>query len=266
MRTLDFATLDGLAFAAERGRLTGNEVERAVARDLGPLIEMSHLATAGLLPRPSNAPWLELDGMGNFRRALATGQTRWVCPFHRNAGFLRTVAVRDEICWANFGVAAQKAAATAGFAKGVAAQLVGAIGEMYSNIYEHSDAARTGLIAFNARGGSFELVATDRGMGVLDSLRACPAYAGLNDHGEALRLTLTDGVSRHGSETGRGRGFRPLFIGIANLNGSLRFRSGDHALIIDGRNPSLIAARLAQKPKVGGFFASVKCLAAAVPT
>ena len=265
MRTLDFATLDGLAFAAERGRLAGIEVERAVARDLGPLVEMSHLASAGLLPRPSDAPWLELDGVGDFRRALASGQTRWVCPFHRNVGFLRTVAVRDEICWTNFGVAAQKAAATAGFAKGVAAQLVGAIGEMYSTIYEHSDAARTGLLAFMARSGSFEFVATDRGMGVLESLRTCPKYADLNDHGEALRLTLTDGVSRHESGTGRGRGFRPLFIGIANLNGSLRFRSGDHALVIDGRNPSLVAARLAQKPKIGGFLASVECLAAGVP-
>ena len=264
MRTLDFATLDGLAFAAERGRLAGSEVERAVARDLGPLIEMSHLASAGLLPKPSDAPWLELDGVGDFRRALASGQTRWVCPFHRNIGFLRTVAVRDEICWTNFGVAAQKAATAAGFAKGIAAQLVGAIGEMYSNIYEHSDAAKTGLIAFMARGGSFEFVATDRGKGVLDSLRTCSAYAGLDDHGEALRLTLTDGVSRHGSGTGRGRGFRPLFIGIANLNGSLRFRSGDHALVINGHNPSLVAAKLAQKPKIGGFLASVRCLAAGV--
>lgn len=52
MRTLDFLTLDGLAFAAERGRLASSEVQRAVARDLGPLIEMSHLASAGLLPRP----------------------------------------------------------------------------------------------------------------------------------------------------------------------------------------------------------------------
>ena len=49
-------------------------------------------------------------------------------------------------------------------------------------------------------------------------------------------------------------------IGIANLNGSLRFRSGDHALVIDGHNPSLVPARLWQKPKIGGFLASVKCL------
>ena len=133
---------------------------------------------------------------------------------------------------------------------------------MYSNIYEHSDAARTGLIAFMARSGSFEFVATDRGKGVLDSLRTCPQYTSLDDYGEALRLTLTDGISRHGAGTGRGKGFRPLFIGIANLNGSLRFRSGDHALVIDGRSPSLMTARLAEKPKISGFFASAKCLAA----
>lgn len=262
VRTLDFVTLDGLAFAAERGRLAGREVERTAARDLGPLVEMSHLSSAGLLPKPGDAPWLELDGMGDFRRALADGQMRWVCPLHRNVGFLRTAAPHDEICWTNFGLAAQRAAAAAGFTKRVAAQLVGAMGEMYSNIYDHSEAARTGLVAFTARSGSFEFVASDRGMGVLQSLRTCLEYADLDDHGEALRLTLRDGVSRHGSGTGHGYGFRPLFIGLANLNGSLRFRSGDHALVIDGRNPSLMAAKLAQKPKINGFLASVKCLVA----
>ena len=260
MKALDFATLDGLAFAAERGRLGGTVLDRAVARDLGPLIEMSHLASAGLLPRPGEAPWLELDGVRDFRRALASGQIRWVCPFNRNIGFLRTAAAHDEIAWTNFGLAAQQAATAAGFAKRVATQLVGAIGEIYSNIYDHSEAPKTGLIAFMARSGSFEFVSTDRGIGVLDSLRACPEYASIDDHGEALRLTLTDGVSRHGGGTGHGRGFRPLFIGIANLNGSLRFRSGDHALVIDGHNPSLMGARLAQKPGIKGFFTSVKCL------
>lgn len=262
MTTLDFATLDGLAFAAERGRLDGKQVAHAVMRDLGPLVEMSHLAAAGLLPRPGDAHWLELDGLGDLRNALAQGQMRWVCPFHRNVGFLRTAGARDEMSWTTFGVAAQQAAVAAGFAKRIAAQLVGAIGEMYSNIYDHSGAARTGLVAFVAREGSFEFVAADRGVGVLDSLRTCSEYADLEDHGEALRLTLSDGVSRCGPGTGHGKGFRPLFIGVANLNGLLRFRSGDHALVIDGHKPSLVAARLAQKPKIGGFLASVKCLIA----
>lgn len=261
VKEFDFVTLDGLAFAAERGRLSGREVEHVVARDLGPLVEMSHLSSAGLLPRPGNASWLELGVVGDFRRALASGHMQWVCPSNRNIGFLRTTAAHDEICWTNFALAAQKAATAAGFAKRVAAQLVGALGEMYSNIYEHSGAVRTGLVAFMARSGSFEFVVGDRGMGVLDSLRTCPEYAALDDYGEALSLTLRDGVSRHGSGTGHGNGFRLLFIGLANLNGSLRFRSGNHALVIDGRDPSIVAARLAQKPEIGGFIASVKCLA-----
>lgn len=262
MTTLDFAALDGLAFAAERGRLAGRQLESTVVRDLGPLVEMSHLAAVGLLPRPGAAPWLELDGVEDLRGALAQGQMRWVCPVHRNVGFLRTAGERDEMGWTAFGVAAQQAAVAAGFAKRAAAQLVGAIGEMYSNIYEHSGAARTGLVAFMARERSFEFVAADRGAGVLDSLRTCPEYAGLDDHGEALRLTLSDGVSRHGRGTDHGKGFRPLFIGVANLNGFLRFRSGDHALVIDGHRPSLVTARLAQKPKISGFLASVRCVLA----
>ncbi|MBY0331336.1 MAG: hypothetical protein K2X49_11775 [Acetobacteraceae bacterium] len=263
MTALDFAALDGLAFAAERGRLAGREVGPAVVRDLGPLVEMSHLAAAGLLPKPGEAPWLDLADFGDLRRALTRGQSRWVCPSRRNVGFLRTTEARDEKEWNAFGFAAQQAAVAAGFAKRVAAQLVGAVGEMYSNIHDHSGAARTGLLAFAARGGSFEFVVADRGVGVLDSLRTCPDYAGLDDHGEALRLALSDGVSRCGAGTGHGKGFRPLFIGVANLNGLLRFRSGDHALIIDGHNPSLVGARLAQKPRIGGFLASVKCLLAA---
>lgn len=96
-------------------------------------------------------------------------------------------------------------------------------------------------------------------MGVLESLRTCTERAGLEGHGDALRLTLTDGVSRHGVNCGRAHGFRPLFIGFANLNGVLRFRSGDHALIIDGSNPTLMTARTAQKPHLKGLLISVTC-------
>jgi len=136
---------------------------------------------------------------------------------------------------------------------------VAAVGELYSNVYEHSGAAATGLVAFRALPHRFEFVVSDRGIGVLDSLRSCADYEALSDCGEALRLTLTDGVSRHGADAGRGRGFRPLFVGLANLDGALRFRSGDHALIIDGSNPSLMIARTAQKPPLKGFMISVAC-------
>lgn len=54
-------------------------------------------------------------------------------------------------------------------------------------------------------------------------------------------------------------GFRPPVIGLANLFGALRFRSGNHALTIDGRTPSLMSAKTAEKPTLQGFFISVAC-------
>lgn len=100
---------------------------------------------------------------------------------------------------------------------------------------------------------------SDRGIGVLENLRTCPDYAHIADHGEALRLALTDGVSRHGPQAKRGGGFRPLFVGLANLSGSLRFRSGDHALVIEGQRIEAMAAKTAQKALLQGFLASVVC-------
>jgi hypothetical protein len=65
-------------------------------------------------------------------------------------------------------------------------------------------------------------------------------------------------VSRFGAPD-RGKGFRPIFTGLANLSGLLRFRSGDHALGIDGQSPSLVKAHTAQKLILPGFLASVTC-------
>jgi len=62
-----------------------------------------------------------------------------------------------------------------------------------------------------------------------------------------LRLALTDGVSRYGKEAKRGAGFRPIFVGLANLAGSLRFRTGDHALTIEGQKIELMSSKMAQK-------------------
>ncbi len=258
--------LDGLAFAPERGRLSGHAPD-LVAHDLGPVVELGQLAAAGLLPPPEQAEWLRLDGLSVLYRAIASGRAHWVCPDGRRIGFLRTSAKHpdDETVWTGFGLAAQQAAVASGFSARTGAQLAAAIGEMHSNVYEHSGASATGLVAFRAGANRFEFVVADRGMGVLESLRSCSDYSSMNDHAEALRLTLTDGVSRHGANIGRGRGFRPLFIGLANLKGSLRFRSGDHALVIDGSDASLMTARTAQKPSLNGLLISVACDNASVP-
>jgi anti-sigma regulatory factor (Ser/Thr protein kinase) len=256
---LDFRMLDGLAFAAARGRLNEAAIPALTASEIGPLFELSNLADDGLLPAPHVALWLTTNLFGPMLDAIRHGTREWVCPQTRRAGFLSTATPHDINAWTTFGLAAQQAATAEGFPKAIAAQLTAAMGELHSNIYEHAQEPQTGIVAFRASKGKFEFISSDRGIGVLKSLRSNAAYARLNDHGEALRLTLTDGISRYEHQAERGHGFRPLFIGLANLNGALRFRSGDHALLIDGKQPTLMTARPAQKPQLRGFFVSVSC-------
>src|SRR5205807_7484653 len=124
-------------------------------------------------------------------------------------------------------------------------------------IHEHSAAPSSGIVAFHAKPGMFEFVVADRGIGILNSLRGCPAFVNLDDHGLAIQTAMTDGTSRFGEDSGRGHGFRPMFLGLANLRGSLRFRLGDHALIILGTRPSFSFAQLALLPLIDGLFAYV---------
>jgi hypothetical protein len=66
-------------------------------------------------------------------------------------------------------------------------------------------------------------------------------------------------VSRYGRDIGHGFGFRPIFRGLANMKGVLRFRSGDHSLVLDGTTPSLTTAKPAQKTTLAGFMVSITC-------
>ena len=151
------------------------------------------------------------------------------------------------------------AAHTVGFPRKLAEQLVGAFEEIQGNVYDHSGAPGSGLAAYRATARRFEFVVSDGGRGVLASLRSCADYAHVTDHAEALRLMLIDGVSRYGKGTGHGTGFRLLFNGLANLNGNSRFRSGDHALTIDGANPGAIPTKTWDKTPIAGLVASVAC-------
>src|SRR5438445_4319143 len=76
----DFAALDGLAFAAERGRLTGRTPARMNAVSLGPIIELAQLARGGTIPAPERADWLVLDGLAVLYRAILSGRFQWVSP------------------------------------------------------------------------------------------------------------------------------------------------------------------------------------------
>jgi hypothetical protein len=105
----------------------------------------------------------------------------------------------------------------------------------------------------------FEFIIADQGLGVLASLTTNPEYARLADHGQALQVALSSGESRHGHLTGRGTGFDTVFRSLAQLTGSLRFRSGDHSLEIDGSSPTLIGARIRQRASYRGLLVSIVC-------
>ena len=261
-KRLTFTEVDDLSLAAERGRLQGKPVTSVlVPAEIGPLIELAKLSANGPLPPIKTNPWIALDAYSAFYNAIISGRDQWFCPNGRSLGFIRTTwdPFGDDTRWIAFKVRAQRAAVGDGFSRNTAVKVVAAIEELQNNIYEHSKAPRTGLIAFQATQGKFEFVVSDRGIGILASLKSCPDYACLRDHSEALQCALQNGNSRFGIAAGRGTGFNQLFIGLANLQGSLRFHAGNHILTIDGRNPTLMTAKLAQKPHIKGFVASISC-------
>lgn len=147
----------------------------------------------------------------------------------------------------------------AGFSNDHSGKFLAAIDELWSNVVDHSQRSDTGYIAFSLEPCRFEFVVADFGVGVLASLKSNPAYAHLTDHGRAIELILSEGVSRYYTENGHGFGFRPLFVGLANIARGLRFRSGDHCreVIRTGDGPP--SSRTYELARLPGFFCSVIC-------
>lgn len=269
-KLLSFRDVDGLGFAASA---TDFETELVpmnyTPRTLGPLLELIQLDAGRRLPKhPEGKSWLASNGAAPLISALKRGDERWTSPQNHRMGFIRAQrapASSDNSLVSFLINAATAARDISGLPGTVPRQLAAAMQELENNIHEHSEAPETGIIAFRAAPGVFEFVASDRGIGILDSLKRCPDYVGIPDAGKALESALTDGTSRFGANSSRGHGFRPIFIGLMNLFGELRFRSGDHALIMDGTTPTLSTAQLQQKPYIDGFFASVRCAPAARP-
>lgn len=260
-KQLLFSDLDGLAFAAARGKLDHSSLPTPYApRQLGPLLEFLQLSAGGRMPHPEN--WLALNNAAPLVNALEQEKESWLSPKSQHAGFIKATrrGPDGDSRLTGFLMTAKRAGRdVSGLPATVSGQLVAAMVELENNIHEHAEAPDSGLVAYRAEPGMFEFAVADRGIGVLRSLRRSKAYAALPDDGKALEAALTDGVSRRGPNSGHGHGFRPIFIGLVSLYGELRFRSGDHAITMDGTNPKPATARISQKAPIDGFFASVKC-------
>ena len=166
----------------------------------------------------------------------------------------------ENLLWDQWAKHAENAAVAVGLPKGLVAAVMGALGELQDNVFEHSGRPDSGLVAYGASSGAFEFVVADAGRGVLASLRENPEFMHLADSGAALRVAASDGASRHVHSSGRGYGIGQLFRALANHAGDLRLRSGDHALRLWGDAPSLTGqVELVHKAWLDGFTITVRC-------
>lgn len=131
--------------------------------------------------------------------------------------------------------------------------------ELHSNVYEHSERSRSGIVAFAVHQDMAEFIVADSGIGVLASLRSNSAHAALDKDGEALRLALQPGVSRYAGEPMRGHGFDLMFTGLLYRNSRLRFRSGAAAVTIDGCTEGNPVPVIRERPAMQGFLIAVEC-------
>jgi anti-sigma regulatory factor (Ser/Thr protein kinase) len=261
-RRLDFASVDDLCFAAERGRLDpARATIKFLLEDIGPALEFWQYLAKSSLPPVATNPWVGTGSLSAIIGAIDLGLKEWIDPNGGLSGFIRTTwdHKNDEETWMRFSLSLRRAATASGLSTARSRKLDAAIVELWNNIYDHSDVSNTGLIAFQATRRHFAFVVADQGAGVLQSLRHAKEFKGLRGHGEALQAALTEGASRFGLNRGRGFGFRQMFLSLRELDVALRFRSGDHALTLEGDNPTLTDAKLHEKAPLGGFFISALC-------
>ncbi len=259
---LDFETLDDLALAVQRGKITADRqlfIRKFVG--LGPLVEfgldrVGDHSRFSMIQAPASRELEALISAIQDRQPLGVNGSSQVGYFPTSKSAADQF---DDDRWLQWRYHAQRSAEKAGLTKRAAQGIVGAIDELSSNIYEHSGRAETGVIAYRTSSSAFQFVIADRGVGVLQSLRSCAQFSNLTDSGEALRLALRSGYSRFGINVGRGFGFRTLFLTLAGMNGVVRFRSGNYALLLEGKKARLETARIVQKADFRGFSISVLC-------
>ena len=259
--TATFEVTDDLLWQAETGRLLGRgAISVGRSGQIGPLVELAIAARAAPTAYASvtaTPPFFEHVRQGLVSGRITGGGARDIAGVFPLA---RLDPAGDDTHWHQWASHAENAAVAAGLARGFVGGLMGSLGELQENVYQHSSRPETGLVAYAAVNGAFEFVVADAGMGVLASLRQNPEFAQLADSGEALSVAVSDGASRHGRGSGRGYGIGQLFRALAHDSAELRFRSGDHTLRLWGDAPSLSGQyEVAQKAWLGGLIVTIRC-------
>jgi anti-sigma regulatory factor (Ser/Thr protein kinase) len=166
--------------------------------------------------------------------------------------------------WQEFVIRYERSTMGCGFSKAVAMKLHAALYELAENSIIHSAASTSALVGYRVLPGVSQFCIADVGIGVLESLRQCSDFSHLNTHIEGLRLALHDGVSRFGKGRG-GLGFGHVFKSLAEQWGSLRFRSGEACITMDGNSLDADVGSEDFVPFRPGFQVTVCCRMAVTP-
>jgi hypothetical protein len=235
---LTFDMLDDLMDLPEGER--EREVSSADVRRIGPLVEYAYHDYA-------NAPRF-LKALAHSPLVIALAEALRI--HGASAGRLNTSlspleaevisAPRSEEDtkrpdWLAFRKRFENAATNTGLGPEFSKALSSTMREMAENVLLHSDAPRTAIVGYQTFPDEFEYVVADAGVGVYRSLKQHTDYADLKDSTEALRLATQTGETRFGRGSGHGMGFNQLVEYIAKRDSSLRFRSGDASLNVEGR-------------------------------
>lgn len=167
----------------------------------------------------------------------------------------RTARETEDPWWQMFCRRFRNAGLSAGFRKEFVTALTGTLYELAGNTIEHSRNPQSAIAGYRWSPGEFEFCIGDSGIGSLQSLKAHPYYSWLLDSGQALDTMIVDGESSKGPNLGCGTGFHALVHNIASENSIVRFRSGDHCLVIDGTRPNPLKV-IAQRPELTGLVIS----------
>src|SRR5581483_2382217 len=143
-----------------------------------------------------------------------------------------TSSPTTEQCWGEFLVRFRQSAKSVGFDPQQAIGIAAALGEMADNATIHAHAPVGVLVGYQVVNGAAVCCVADVGIGVLASLKTNATYQNLRNHREAVRMALQKGVSCLGP--GGGNGFHKVFKALAAMSGTLRFRSGEGCVMMDG--------------------------------
>jgi hypothetical protein len=147
------------------------------------------------------------------------------------------------------------------FGASLSRALVHAFAEMADNVPQHSGRDRQnpacGVAAYHVEDSYMTFSIADVGRGVLASLHTKPTLSDIASDSDALRTAILGYASCRPNRV-KGDGFKTVLDSLSDINGNLRFRSGNACLTISGVGDTRERV-MRSVPDLLGFQLSVSC-------